>query len=192
MRCHRGHRPRDVILGVALAEAQRVLQAQTVGHVSVQRVVRGCLIGEHVRSDPTREQRRQHVCGIRLQPDGPRRALGGPPAYAVQRFVDTVGGFVKIARRESPRDAARIHFDNEGGSAVHGRGERLGAAHAPEAGGDDHLARQRAAEVSLRNGGERLVSPLHNPLAADVDPASGGHLPVHRQPAVLELPERVP
>jgi hypothetical protein len=39
---------------------------------------------------------------------------------------------------------------------------------------------------------ESFVGALHDALAADVDPAAGGHLPVHRQAALLEVAEIFP
>ena len=48
------------------------------------------------------------------------------------------------------------------------------------------------AEMLLAGRRERLVRALEDPLGADVDPAPGGHLPVHRQAQGLEPPELVP
>ena len=39
---------------------------------------------------------------------------------------------------------------------------------------------------------EGFVSALHNPLAANVDPAPGGHLTIHRQPFGIQLVEVFP
>ena len=39
---------------------------------------------------------------------------------------------------------------------------------------------------------ERLVGALQDPLGADVDPRTGGHLAVHDQPGPLQLPELLP
>ena len=46
--------------------------------------------------------------------------------------------------------------------------------------------------MNLAGGRKGLVRPLEDALGADVDPASGGHLPEHRQPLGLEPPELVP
>ena len=75
---------------------------------------------------------------------------------------------------------------------VHRHRERLRAAHAAEAGGERDRPGERAAEAPAGDLGEALVGALHDPLAADVDPGAGGHLPVHRQPERLEAPELVP
>ena len=39
---------------------------------------------------------------------------------------------------------------------------------------------------------EGFISPLHDALAADVDPAPGGHLAVHRQPFGVQFVEVFP
>ena len=51
---------------------------------------------------------------------------------------------------------------------------------------------EAAAEVAARHRGERFVGALQDALRADVDPAAGRHLAVHRQAAVFEIAERVP
>ena len=89
-------------------------------------------------------------------------------------------------------DPVGIHLDAEGYALVHGDGERLGAAHAAEAGGEADAALQRSAEALFGDGGERLVGALQDALGADVDPGPRGHLPVHREPGPLQLPERLP
>ena len=87
---------------------------------------------------------------------------------------------------------ARVDFDHERDPAVHRHGERLRAAHAAEAGGHDEPAGQRAAEVAPRQLGERFVRALQDALGADVDPAAGRHLSVHREPAIFEIAETLP
>src|SRR6266849_4998293 len=46
--------------------------------------------------------------------------------------------------------------------------------------------------VFLRRRRKRLVRPLQNPLRADVNPASRGHLPVHHQSRAIQFVEAVP
>jgi len=68
----------------------------------------------------------------------------------------------------------------------------LGATHAAQAGGDHQASGQRAAEVAPGHFRQRFIGALHDPLAADVDPAPGGHLAVHRQAALLEIAKIFP
>ena len=93
---------------------------------------------------------------------------------------------------DAARDARGIDVDDEADAAVQGDRERLRAAHAAAAAGQRQRARQRPAEALLRDGGERLVGALDDPLGADVDPRAGRHLAVHRQPEVLEPAELGP
>ena len=53
-------------------------------------------------------------------------------------------------------------------------------------------AGERAAEPLASDLGEALVRALQDSLRADVDPRSGGHLPVHREALVFEAAELVP
>ena len=84
------------------------------------------------------------------------------------------------------------HLDGDAMRAGHDRRERLRAAHAAEAGGEDPLAREVAAIMLAAHFGEGLVGALDDALRADVDPAAGGHLAVHHQPGAIELVELLP
>ena len=110
----------------------------------------------------------------------------------VQRLVEVVGALVDVARRQPALDARRVDFDDERDAAVHRDGERLRAAHPAETGGDDQPAGQAATEMAPRELGERFVGALQDALRADVDPAAGRHLPVHRQAAIFEIAENAP
>jgi hypothetical protein len=73
---------------------------------------------------------------------------------------------------------------------VHRDGERLGAAHAAEPGGDDEAPGESATE--MRRASSASVSrALQDVLRADVDPAAGRHLAASWA-AVLEIAEDVP
>jgi hypothetical protein len=76
--------------------------------------------------------------------------------------------------------------------AGHHRRERLRAAHAAEAGGQDPLALEVAAIMLAAHFGEGLVGALDDALGADVDPRAGGHLAVHHQALAIELVEHLP
>ena len=73
-----------------------------------------------------------------------------------------------------------------------GRGERLRAAHAAEARGQDPFAREVAAIVLAAHLDEGLVGALHDALRADIDPRARGHLAVHHEALPIELVEMVP
>ena len=121
------------------------------------------------------------------------RPAAAARAHARERVVERVGRLVEVARLEPPLEPGRVDLDAEDGRVEHGRGERLRAAHAAEAGRQHRPPGEVAgAEVLLGRGGERLVRALQDPLGADVDPAAGRHLAEHRQPERLEAAELVP
>ena len=189
---HGGHRSRDVVGRAAVAQTVRFVERHAVGDVAVQRIVRRRLIRQHVGRDAARDERRQDVGRVRAQSDRPCHAVACPAGDRVERLVQAVGRLVQVACGQAPLDAPGIHLDHQRRGAVHRRGQRLGSAHAAETGGDDEAPGQRAAEMTTRDLGQRLVGPLHDALAADVDPAAGRHLAVHRQAALLEIAEVLP
>jgi hypothetical protein len=71
-------------------------------------------------------------------------------------------------------------------------GQGLRAAHAAQAGAEDPASARVAAPVLARGLHEGLVGALHDALAADVDPAAGGHLAVHEEAAAVQLLELLP
>ncbi len=109
-----------------------------------------------------------------------------------ERVVERGGLGVEVAVGDPAGDPRRVGLDADRHAAGHRDGERLGAAHPAKARGQRDRALQRAAEALVADGGERLVGALQDPLAADVDPRAGGHLPVHRQPERLEAAELLP
>ena len=86
----------------------------------------------------------QDVGGVAEQADRERRV---PPVCASRALRERVVEARRSSRRGSAsRGAARcgaVHLDREHHAAVHRRGERLRAAHAAEAGGEDEPAPQR-------------------------------------------------
>ena len=66
------------------------------------------------------------------------------------------------------------------------------ATHPAEPGGRRPPACERTAKMAPADLGECLVSPLHDPLRADVDPGARGHLAVHHEAFAIELVEVLP
>lgn len=89
-------------------------------------------------------------------------------------------------------DGTRVAVDADGDAVVHGDGERLGAAHAAEPGGQGDRPGQRPAELLRGDGGEGLVGALEDALGADVDPGPGGHLAVHGESERFQAAELLP
>ena len=130
--------------------------------------------------------------GVADQGDGLGLAGPGPAVDHRQRLVERVGLLVDVAGAQAEVGAGLVAFDGEAGGAGHHRGERLGAAHAAEAGGEDPAALEVAAVVLAAGLDEGLVGALNDALGADVDPGAGGHLAVHGQALLIELVEMVP
>jgi len=98
-----------------------------------------------------------------------------------------------VPRVDAPLDARGIHLDAQDRRARHRPCQRLRAAHPAEAGGQDRAAgKVGGAEMRLTRRGEGLVRALQDSLGADVDPAPGGHLAVHREAERLEAAKLVP
>ena len=136
----------------------------------------------------------QHVGGVAEQRDRPRRASrAATRATVVERVVQ---------RRRSPRPRSA-----SAGAARCGAGPLRRPAPTPPfivaASGWAPPMPPRPAETNTRparlppncrlaSRRERLVGALQDALRADVDPAAGRHLAVHRQALVLEIAEVLP
>ena len=83
-------------------------------------------------------------------------------------------------------------FDVQRAGTCQGCGQWLGAAHAAKAGSQDPLAFQAAAIVLATGFDEGFVGALNDALAADVDPAAGGHLAIHGQALGIQFVEVLP
>src|SRR5438132_7176710 len=156
-------------------------------------VVSRGLVLDQVEGLPPPGQLRNDLGRVPEQPDGQRTPLGRSRPHADERAIERVRGLVEVTRLQSPLDPGGIDLDAEDRRAGEGGRERLGTAHAAEAGGEDRsTAELRGAEVLLAGGRERLVGALQDPLRPDVDPAPSGHLPEHRQAERLETAKLVP
>ena len=150
------------------------------------------LVGDDVDFDPHREKPGQDVGGVALEPDRQR----SPGCLGLQRLADgvleVVRPGVEVPRLDATFDPRGVALDAERDAPVHRDRERLRPAHAAEAGGEGQGAEERVAESLAGDGGERLVGPLEDALAPDVDPRARCHLPVHRQAESLETAELLP
>jgi hypothetical protein len=163
-----------------------------VRHVAVEHVVRRGLVGDDVGDDALGDHAREDLGRVPDEADRQaalgRLRLADPPHRLLE--VGVMRSQYPVSRRFSMRDG--IDIDPEDRGIVHRRRERLRAAHAAEAGGEDEASRERAAEVLPRDRAEGLVRALHDALRADVDPRARGHLAVHHEALPLELAEVLP
>ena len=192
VRAHRVEHRRLVPLGILLPHHRGRLERVSTGDVAEAQVVRRRLVGDDVGRDAAAHELGHDVGDVADEPDRERGALRLRIEHQLQRLVEVRLQPVAVPLLHPAADALGIHVDTEEGGAVHGRGERLRATHAAESAGDDQPPGERAAEVLPRALGEGLVGALQDPLRADVDPAAGRHLAVHREPHRLEAAELVP
>ena len=150
------------------------------------------LVGHDVDRSIHREQLRDEHRRVAQQADRQPPAGVTRLDRQLERVLDAVGLHVEVAVFDPARDRARVAVDADGHAVVHRDGQRLRATHAAEAGSQRNRAGERATEVLLAHGGERLIGALQDPLRADVDPRPGGHLAVHRETEMLEPAELLP
>jgi hypothetical protein len=164
--------------------------------VAVDEIVRRCLVGDHAGPRPAglraAHELGQHLGGVAEQADRHRLAALRVLLHQRERLVEVLRLLVEVARAQAEVDAGLLAFDDERRRPGEAGGQRLRAAHAAQAGGEDPAAREVAAVVLARGLGEGLVRALHDALRADVDPRARGHLAVHHQAAPVELVEVLP
>jgi hypothetical protein len=110
------------------------------GQVAVDQVVGRGLVGHDVRPRrrrPCAHQLGQDLGGIAQQGDRDGLLLGGVAGDAGQRVVQVGGLLVHVAGLQAEVDARLLALDVERAGAGEGGGQRLGAAHAAQAGGQD-------------------------------------------------------
>jgi hypothetical protein len=154
--------------------------------------VRGRLVGDDVDRGVQLQQRRQQLRGVAEDADRERAALVARRDRHRHGLLQRGRLDVEVAVVDASLDARLVALDADDDTVVHRHGERLGAAHPAQAGGDGDGAGERPAEPLVRHGRERLEGALEDALGADVDPGAGGHLAVHGQPEVLEPAELLP
>src|SRR5207237_4575907 len=104
----------------------------------------------------------------------------------LERFIDRPRDLVAVTALQSLLDPRWIDVNTDKNGAVHGRGKRLRAAHSAQTSSKNKFSFERSAEMFSASRRESFKRPLHDSLAADVDPRSGRHLAIHRQPEPFE------
>ena len=145
------------------------------------------LVGDDVGRDAALDQRVHDVGDVGDEADRDRLAPLLRAEHHRERLVEVVGAVLQVALAQAAVDALGVDLDDERGGAGEHAGERLGAAHAAEAGRQHEAAGERAAEVLAPCRHERLVGALEDPLRADVLPGARRHAAEHREPGVDQL-----
>ena len=130
---------RSTPFGIARAPRFPFGERPALRQIAVERIVRRGLVGDDVGPDAAPHQLREDVGGVAEQADRDRLLVATAALDHGQRLVEVVRLRVEIAGAQPHLDAARLAFDREHRGARHGGGERLRAAHAAEAGGEDPL-----------------------------------------------------
>ena len=152
------------LVGIALLFVEPLLDAPADRQIAVHGIMRAGLVGHRIGFDPAADQFGQDLGGIAEQRDRlglPRfRVLGDP----CQGVIEIGGLLVDIARAQAEVDAALLALDVERAGAGEAGRQRLGPAHAAEAGGQDPLALQIAGVVLAAHLDEGLVGALDDAL----------------------------
>src|SRR5262249_60818401 len=122
----------------------------------------------------------QDIRTVSEQSDRQRAFLVSCGRNEVPCFIETVGRRVEVACCDTPLNAGGIDLNGEKRGTIHRCRQRLRATHSTESACEQNFSLERASEMFTRCCRERFVGSLHDSLSSDVDPASGGHLPVHR------------
>src|SRR5207245_11462529 len=156
-------------------------------------------VRKDVGHDAMANQLRHDFGGVADQTDRQRLFLALRSQNEVESLFQVTGHALEVAGLKAALDACRVDVDAEESSAVHSSGQRLGAAHAAQAGADHETAGQWVftstsgfGKMLSTTSGEGFIGPLQNALGADVDPASGRHLAVHGQAHLLQESEFLP
>src|ERR1051326_158738 len=121
-----------ILRRIALTKFRRVVQGQTAWNITVQRIVRACLIREHVRDPSAVNHLRENFGAVSNESDGKRPPLITGIGHEFPGFIQTAGHRVEIAGLDAAPDARRIHFHPKKRGARQGRCQWLGAAHAAQ------------------------------------------------------------
>ncbi|MND28034.1 hypothetical protein D3C80_185100 [compost metagenome] len=150
------------------------------------------LVGDHVRAHAAFYHFRHDVCGVAAQRDRDGAAFGGIFLDAGQGIIQRRRLLVNVAGTQAEIDTALLALNVQRAGARQGRGQRLRTAHSAQAGGEYPAAFQAALVVLAAGFDEGFVGALHDALAADINPASGGHLAIHGQAFGVEFVEVLP
>src|SRR5476651_794339 len=162
------------------------------GQVAVEWVVGAGLVGDHVRAHATADHFRQDFCRVAAQGDGDGLAFCAVFLEAGEGVVQIHRLLIDIAGFQTEIDAALLAFDVQRAGTGQGCGQWLCAAHAAQACSQNPTAFQAAVVVLATGFDEGFIGALNNALAADVDPAAGGHLAVHGQALGVQFVEVFP
>ena len=178
--------------GIFLALLFGLRQCPAAGQVAVQRVVGGGLVGHHVRRDVACYQFGENVSGVGQQTNRDCLALRFGLFDQGQCLIERGGFLVQVAGLQAKVDPRLIHFTGQHGKTGHGGCQWLSTTHTAQPAGENPLASGVAIEMGFGHRHKGFVGALHNPLRADVNPRTSGHLAVHHQALLIQLVKVIP
>ncbi len=137
---HRVHRSLDIFVRIFSAQRERVFERHPVRHIPIQRVVRAGLVSENIRNYPTLYDFRKDIRAVTDEADRKRLSISARLIDQFEPFIERVRDFIAVTALQSLLDPRRIDFDSQEKRAVHGRGERLRAAHSAETAGENKFS----------------------------------------------------
>ena len=105
------------------------------------------LVRHRSRHDATLEDRRHHLGDVADEPDREGLARVHGLLRPGQRAIEIVRDLVAVPGLDAPLDTCLVDLDRQADPAVHRHGERLGAAHPPQARRDHESSREGSPEV---------------------------------------------
>jgi len=177
LRGHRGPGPAHVFPRILRAQRRGLVERETRGHVAVERIVRGGLVGGDVHAQALLHQPRVRLRRVAMRP---RSAAPAAPAPRRTRRRPRPGrgsaGRSSHPRRGAgrgprpPRRPGRPHRSWSPPAAA-------ARPHAAEPGGQHEPARRASAKMAGGAFAEGLERALDDALRADVDPRAAVILP---------------
>src|SRR6266571_4099207 len=109
---------------------------------------------------------RKDVGAVANQTDRGRALCLSRLVDQLQCLIERLHHVVAIAGRKPFLDPRRIHLNPDEACAIHGRGQRLRAAHSTEPAADDEFTREISIEMFFPGRAKGFERALHNSLAA--------------------------
>ena len=179
-------------IGIRRSHLKPLLDAPADRQVTIRRIVCGCLIRQRIRPDAPRQHLRKQLRRVSRQSNGHCRSIPDRVFDHGHCVVEGFGPPVEVTRLKPLVDTVGLAFDGQKRGARHRRRKRLRPTHAAKPGRQYPLAVQVAGVMPAAHLYKRFVSALHDPLAADVDPRPGRHLPEHHQTGPVEFTKVFP
>src|SRR5690554_6799392 len=121
--------PPDVRFWVTSPQFFGLFQAQTRWDVTVEGIMRRCLVCDHVRGYTPLDKLGQHLSRVTQKAYGEGFSLVQRGLGQAQGFIKIRSGNLTVFRGEPFVNSLRIHLHNNGHTAVHGYSQWLGTAH---------------------------------------------------------------